>query len=423
MDCEKFSRLRRLLRVTAYVLRFVGILKSKIGRRQMVECSELSSAEIAEAESRWLLTAQHELITDKAFPMWKRQFGLYLDDKQLWRCGGRLENADLPMTTRHPVLLPKHHPLTVLVIKEAHERIMYNGVKETLAEVRSRYWIVQGRQVVRQLLSRCVIFRRYEGLPQRAPQPPPLPQFRMKDDPTFTYVGIDFAGPLYVKTQGLVVERKVWICLYTCCVVRAVHLDIVPDLSANAFLRCFRQFTSRRGFPRKVVSDNGKTFKSSAKAIQAVLTHPDVKQYSSLVGLQWQFNLEKAPWWGGMFERMVKSTKRCLRKAIGRAKLTYDELLTILTEVEMILNSQPLSYMTSDDVEEPLTPSHLILGRRVINLPTHYEHNDEDFTVSQDVLSRRMQHFHKILDPALLEEVAKRIPLVIKRLSPLRQGR
>ncbi|XP_065903771.1 uncharacterized protein [Dysidea avara] len=206
VDCEKFSRLRRLLRVTAYVLRFVEILKSKIGRRQMVECSEVSSAEIAEAESRWLLTAQHELITDKAFPMWKRKFGLYLDDKQLWRCGGRLENADLPMTTRHPVLLPKHHPLTVLVIKEAHERIMHNGVKKTL---RSRYWTVQGRQVVHQVLSRCVIFRRYEGLPQRTPQPPPLPQFRVKDDPAFTYVGIDFAGPLYVKTQGLVVERNI----------------------------------------------------------------------------------------------------------------------------------------------------------------------------------------------------------------------
>ena len=101
-----------------------------------------------------------------------------------------------------------------------------------------------------------------------------------------------------------------------------------------------------------------------------MLTHPDVKQYSSMIRLQWLFNLEKAPWWGGMFERMVKSTKRCLRKAIGRAKLTYDELLTTITEVEMILNSRPLSYMANYDVEEPLTPSHLILGRRVINRHT-----------------------------------------------------
>lgn len=398
VDCKKFSKLSRLVRVTAYVYKFVQRMKCKTNRQNVVISSELSSAEIARAELQWLLTIQQGLVKDKAFSMWRKQFGLYLDERGLWRCRGRLENADLPIATRHPVLLPKHHPLTVLVIREAHERVMHNGIKETLAEVRARYWILQGRQVVRQVLSKCVICRRYEGPPQRAPLPPPLPQFRVKDDPAFTYVGVDFAGPLYVKTEGLVSDKKVWICLYTCCVARAVHLDIVPDLTANAFLRCFRRFTSRRGFPRRVVSDNGKTFKSSAKAIQAVLTHPDVKQYSGMVGLQWQFNLEKAPWWGGMFERLVKSTKRCLRKAIGRAKLTYDELLTTLTEVEMILNSRPLSYMASDDVEEPLTPSHLILGRRVINLPTYHEHDDGDFHLSQDVLNRRMQHFHKVLD-------------------------
>jgi len=81
-----------------------------------------------------------------------------------------------------------------------------------------------------------------------------------------------------------------------------------------------------------------------------------------MIGLQWSFNLERAPWWGGMFERMVRSTKRCLRKSIGRSRLTYDELLTTLTEVEMILNSRPLSYISNDDIEEPLTPSHLIMG-------------------------------------------------------------
>lgn len=87
------------------------------------------------------------------------------------------------------------------------------------------------------------------------------------------------------------------------------------------------------------MSDNGKTFKSSAKAILAVLTHQDVKQYSSMVWLEWQLNQERAPWWDGMFEQIVKSTKQCLRKAIGRAKLTYNNFLTTVTEVEMILNS------------------------------------------------------------------------------------
>jgi len=82
--------------------------------------------------------------------------------------------------------------------------------------------------------------------------------------------------------------------------------------------------------------------------------------------MQWSFNLEKAPWWGGIFERMVKSVKSCLRKTIGRASLTHDELMTALTEVEVVVNSRPLSYVSTEDTEEPLTPSHLLIGRRVL---------------------------------------------------------
>lgn len=218
--------------------------------------------------------------------MWRKQFGLYLDERGLRRCRGRLENADLPIATRHPVLLPKHHPLTVLVIREANEWVMHNGIKETLAEVRARYWILQGRQVVQLSVQFVGDMRAHVNVHHR-------PHYYHNSGWRKTYVGVDFAGPLYVKTEGLVSEKKVWILLCSASSASWHH----PDLTANAFLQCFRRFTSRRGFPRRVVSDNGNTFKSSAKAIQAVLTHPNVKQYSSMVGLQWQFNLEKAPWW------------------------------------------------------------------------------------------------------------------------------
>ena len=119
-----------------------------------------------------------------------------------------------------------------------------------------------------------------------------------------------------------------------------------------------------------MISDNGKAFKAAAKTIQAVLGHNDVKSYFSVLGVKWVFNIPKAPWWGGIFERMVRSTKRCLRKIVGQAKLSYDELLTALTEVEMVLNSRPLMYVSADDFEEPLTPSHLLIGRRVMSLPS-----------------------------------------------------
>ena len=102
---------------------------------------------------------------------------------------------------------------------------------------------------------------------------------------------------------------RVWICLYTCCVVRAVHLDIVPNLTTSAFLRSFKRFTAQRGLPQKLILDNAKTFVAAAELIKATTKDEEVQGYLAGVGVEWQFNLEKAPWWGGIFERMVKSTK------------------------------------------------------------------------------------------------------------------
>ena len=214
--------------------------------------------------------------------------------------------------------------------------------------LRSRFWIVQGRQFVRKLLYECVICRRLEGRPYVAPPPTPLPEFRVKEEPPFTYVGIDFVGPLYVMSLNSP-QQKMWICLYTCCVTRAIHLDLVQDLTSNAFLRCFRRFTVRRGRPSLGVSDNGRTFKPAAREITRIFNDPGVKQHFAREHMKWTFNLEKAPYWGGVFERLVKSVKRCLKKTISGARLTYEELLTVISEVEMILNCRPLSYVSSED--------------------------------------------------------------------------
>ena len=139
---------------------------------------------------------------------------------------------------------------------------------------------------------------RFEGQPYHAPNPPPLPLFRVDEAPPFTYTGVDFAGLLYIKG----VAPKIWICLFTCCVTRAVHLDIVQDLSTPTFIRCLKRFVSRRGLPTKMVSDNGRTFKAAAKIMRAIVSHSDVQRHLTGLGIQWTFNLPKAPWWGGVFE-------------------------------------------------------------------------------------------------------------------------
>ena len=222
------------------------------------------------------------------------------------------------------------------------------------------------------------------------------PLFQSHSGCSICHTGLDFAGPLYVKDHSAPETCKVWLCPFTCCVMRAVHLDLVPDMTAESFLHCFRRFTSRTGFPLKLLSDNAKTFKVSKKKISSTLSDPVVQRYFKNLSIDWRFNVEKAPWWGGVFERMIQSTKRCIRKTIGRARLTYDELLTVLAECEMILNSRPLTYIESETSEEPLTPSHLIIGHRVMNIrsiesDTSFE---DEFNPTKSQLHDRMRYLN-----------------------------
>lgn len=394
MSCGSFGSLHRLLRVTALVLRFVRLLCQKV-RKSSESAPTDGTSDIDRARLFWLRDAQSQLQQDSKFSLWKHQFDLFVDESQLWRCGGRMSNSGLPSSAQTPILLDKNHPLTALIVMEAHRRVMHNGVKETLTELRSVYWLVRGRQFVRRVIHRCLKCRKLEGQPYQSVPSPPLPEYRVRRSRPFCYTGVDFAGPLYVKQSVISESRKVWLCLYTCCATRAVHLDLVPNLSALAFLRSFKRFTSRRGIPSMMVSDNGKTFKSASKIIRGVLDRPEVKNHFAELRVEWRFNLEKAPWWGGIFERMIKSTKRCLKKSIGRAYLTYDELSTLVTEIEAVLNSRPLTYVSTDDLEEPLTPSHLLLGYRVLSLPDPPLSDDPDYVESANDLSRRMKHLLK----------------------------
>ena len=150
--------------------------------------------------------------------------------------------------------------------------------------------------------------------------------------------------------------------LYTCCVTRAVQLDVVLDLSTPTFIHSFKRFSSRRGLPNLMLSDNGKTFVAAAKVVTKVVTSPKVQGNFEGIGIQWKFNVPRAPWWGGVFERLVRSTKHCLRKVLGQAKFSHDELLTALIEIEMVLNSRHLTYISENDLDEALTPSHLLIG-------------------------------------------------------------
>lgn len=400
LDPARFSTLSRLIGVTVQVLR--AVQKFKQLKRSKATAPTIDPIEERQAaETLWVKGAQN-LLYQRDFKTLTRQFNLFQDEKGVWRCGGRLSNAEIPFAAKYPILLPRGHPLTVLVVKEAHERVCHDGIKETLTETRSRFWIPKGRSLTRKIIHSCVLCRRFEGRPYKPPQPPPLPICRVKEGPAFTYTGVDFAGPLMIRAYSSHQSNKVWIALFTCYVTRAVHLEVVPDQSTPAFIRCMKRFAARRGLPKRFISDNGKTFKAAAKYLDAVFKDGSVQEHLTGIGITWQFNVERAPWWGGAFERMVRSTKRCLRKLIGRAQFSHDELSTALAEIEAVINSRPLSYLSSDDVEEPLTPSHLIVGRRILNLPDHLSYmcdlEDSEFTLDSNQATNRVKHLNNILN-------------------------
>ena len=302
------------------------------------------------------------------------------------RCHGRIGNAPCPYETKYPAILAKGDPFTNLVIWASHNKVMHNGVNDTLTELRSRYWITQGRQVVKKEIRKCVTCKKIEGLKYNSAAPPILPDFRVSDEMAFNRVGVDFAGPVYVRdvysNKGKL--NKAYIALYTCASSRALHLELVPDLSSIAFVNCLKRFIGRRGIPKLVVSDNAKTFKCST-----------LKAFLSRYNISWKFNVPRAPWWGGFFERLVRSVKRCLKKVMRISKVNYEEFETLLVEVEGILNSRPLTYV-SEEFLHPLTTSSLCVGRRLLDQVAEAKYRDGGNSAKG--LSKRQKHLNLVID-------------------------
>ena len=383
---SKYSKLDKLLRITAYVRRFVVNVRCSL-RGEQTSKGPLSAEELDLAEKSWIKQAQACLTRLPKYERMKRSLSLFEDGENLIRCHGRIEKSNLPDETKFPVLLPSDHYFTKLVVLSCHVEVMHNGVRETLTQVRSRFWIVRGRQVVKKIIAGCLICKRLEGKSYGVPPAPSLPEYRVEGDVALTRVGVDYAGPLFVKNiySNDTNMYKAYIVVYTCASSRAVHLDLAVDATSETFIRSFQRFISRRGMPSTMISDNGKTFKSK-----------ELKEFRASKRIKWLHIVELSPWWGGFYERLVRSVKRCLKKVLRTAGLTYEELLTLLIQIEGVMTSRPLTYLYEDN-DQPLTPSHLVLGRRLLT-PAKSVHSDlsEEVDSSQKA-SRRQKYLRTVL--------------------------
>jgi len=371
---DSYSRYSKLLRVTAYVLRFIHNCRRQHHDRHV---SVLKVHELQSAERLWITSCQATAFRDEIDNMKTnkgrlplvRQLRLFMDSEGYIRCGGRLHNAPIDESAKFPFLLPGKHPLTRLIIHDAHERILHAGVSATVTQLRQKYWIVAIRQNTKTVLRKCVVCKKVVGKPYSIPDPPPLPKYRLQDCEPFTVTGVDFTGALYVRdTTGK--ETKCYICLFTCAATRAIHLELVPDLSEDTFMQAFRRFCSRRSVPSVMISDNATTYKAAANSIQQLFRSTKILEDFGNKGTQWLFIPTRAPWYGGFWERLIGLTKTTLKKILGRSYISYEELQTVVTEIEAALNDRPLTYTSSGYIDaEPLTPAHLLHGRRLTTLP------------------------------------------------------
>ena len=191
------------------------------------------------------------------------------------------------------MILPRDHKLTEMIRIECHARIHHGGVRTTLTELISRFCLPKGRQTIKKVLRKCVTCKQRQGSAYNNTKTAALPEFRAKEAPPFSKVGIDFAGPLFVKDLKSKDMHKAHIAIFSCCVTRAIHLKLVNDLSAETFRRTLRRFAACRGTPCLIVTDNAKTFKAAAKALNKLQSHPEMKNELDKLHIKWNFMILK----------------------------------------------------------------------------------------------------------------------------------
>ena len=178
---------------------------------------------------------------------------------------------------------------------------------------------------MKSIIYKCTTCKKYSGKFYPNPDPVPLPEIRERDAPPFTITGVDFTGALYVQEHNQ--ELKVYICLFTCATSRAIHLEVVDDLSVDMFLLSFRRFASRRSLPNIMVYDNAYTYQSVSEELLKLFKSQELSHNLSKQVVQWRFIPKRSPWYGGWWERLIGLTKSTLKKVLGRTLTCITDLI------------------------------------------------------------------------------------------------
>ena len=368
-DPKKYSKWLKMTRVLAWIQRFVSNCKLSGNHREL---GELRVDEITEAEIKIIKTMQHYesaeeykclTLSGKVLPLNPR-----IDENDLIRPGGRLENADdLSFDIKDPIILPRGICVTKLIVNYYHEKDHHVASQnQTLAKISQRFWILRGKEEVRECENNCYSCKRRKAKIAKQIMAP-FPALRLKKPlRAFSKVSVDYGGP-FITIQGRgrkIAER--YLCLFTFSLSRAVQLEMVYSLDTGSFLNAFYRMTSCRGLPQEVMSDNGTNFVGANTELKEFISKLDkskIEKSAANNGIKCQFKPPLGPHVHGVHETMIRAAKRAIYCILSKADITDEELSTEFTGAENLINPRPLTYQTADIKDDiPLTPNHFLCG-------------------------------------------------------------
>ncbi|XP_055708946.1 uncharacterized protein LOC129805203 [Phlebotomus papatasi] len=343
-----------------------------------------------------------------------RQLRPFLDDKEVMRVGGRIQESEEDYDAIHPRIIPKGK-LAEMIAKHEHIALLHAGPSALICSLRRKFWPLGGRYLVRKITHYCNVCYPFKVKLENQVMGN-LPRPRVTLARAFRSVGIDFAGPFNIRVDlsSRTRTQKVYVCVFVCMGVKAVHLEVVSSMTTEAFIAAFRRFVSRRNVPAEVYTDNGRNFVGAAREFQRLLSQAisqrEVRDSTVNLGVQWHFQPPSAPHHGGLYEAAVKSMKYHLKRVMGDVILNFEEFLTVINQIEGTLNSRPLTHLSEDPSDPlPLTPGHFLTLAPLNQLPDPDVTELRSNTLSRWQLCQKLyQHFTKRWQNEYLQTLQQR---------------